>query len=128
MFKYPRLLAVVVPAVALFCATAARATTLLSPPAIIGHDRYLYCMVANASTSPIQVQISVINETGTDVALGSDCPPPGLAPGAICYRMAAGLNAASAYCRITTSSSKVRASLIVRATTGEIITVLPATR
>lgn len=131
MSMHPRRLAMVAaPAIALMCGHTARAATLVSPPVIVQAGKYVHCLIGNAGTSPIQVTSAVLDSTGTNIGFGDTCPTPPatLAPGATCYALGTNANVVTAYCRFTSTSSRVRGSLVVRDANGEIGPVVPATK
>src|SRR5262245_17158578 len=119
MAKYMRLLAIASAAL-LTGAASARAATLVTPVTVLSDNATVFCMLVNAGTAPIQVTNTVHNALGADVSGGNNCPTPPatLDPGATCFTMFMNGAHAPVYCRFTSSSSKVRGSLVVRDVNG----------
>ena len=130
MAKYPRLLTMVASATVLALAGGVQAATLVTPPAVLSDNATVFCMLVNAGTGPIQVTNTVHNTLGADISGGNTCPTPPatLDPGATCWTMFATGGHTPVYCRFTSSSSKVRGSLIVRDANGTFGTTVPATK
>jgi hypothetical protein len=128
MAKYPRLLAIA--SATLLTAASVQAATLVTPPAVLSSGASVFCMLVNAGTGPIQVSSTVHNSLGADISLGNTCPTPPatLDPGAVCWTMFTTGGQMPAYCRFTSSSSKVRGVLVVRDANGTFGTTIPATK
>ena len=71
-----------------------------------------------------------VSMDGSDLTVSATCPqaPASLAPGTACFSFASQSTAQSGYCHFTSTSSKVRANLIVFGTNGGVLTTTPATR
>ena len=128
MAKYPRLRAIA-SATLLGAALSAHAATLVTPPAVLDNAT-VACMLVNAGTAPIQVTNTVHNAMGTDISGGNNCPTPPatLDPGAACFTVLTTGGQLPVYCRFTSSSSKVRASLVLRGANGTYVSIVPATK
>jgi hypothetical protein len=129
MAKYPRLLAMIASTTLLVSAAGAQAATLVTPPAVLD-DATAYCMLVNAGTAAIQVTSTVRNGSGGDAGGGTSCPTPPatLDPGATCWTMLVMGGQMPVHCRFTSSSSKVRGSLVIRDASGAFTTNVPATK
>lgn len=129
MAKYLPLLAIA-SATLLTTAAGAYGATLVTPPAVLPNNSSVFCLMVNAGTAPIQVTSAVDNDVGADISAGTTCPTPPatLDPGATCWTMFATGGQTPVYCRFTSSSSKVRGSLVVRDANGAFGTTVPATK
>jgi hypothetical protein len=131
MAKYLRSLTMVASATVLAAlASGVQAATLVTPPAVLPNNASVFCMLVNAGTAPIQATNAVHNAVGADISAGNTCPTPPatLDPGATCWTMFTTGGQTPVYCRFTSSSSKVRGSLVVRDANGAFGTTVPATK
>jgi hypothetical protein len=88
----------------------------------------LRCRAVNVGTKPANVLVELVDQTGANVATlrfpGCDGVSP-LAPNQLCSAVVAG--PVSAYCRITTSSKRVRGALTVEdQTSNEVLLAVTA--
>jgi hypothetical protein len=129
MAKYLRLLAIVASATALTAASV-RAATLVTPVAVLPDNGTAFCLTVNAGTAPIQVTSGIYDDAGNDVSVAKNCPTPPatLAPGATCWTLFPTAFQKMVYCRFSSSSSKVRGSLVLRDASGTYGTTVPATK
>ena len=91
----------------------------------------LYCTIVNVGSTPTVVSASVRNMVdGSDLTVTDICPqaPATLAPGTACISYSSQAGAHSGYCHFTSTSSKVRANLMIFGTNGDVLTTIPATR
>lgn len=131
MYSIQRILAAVALLVAM--SPAAQALDLFTPP-VDGVDGSVQCTILNVGTKPIEVSSAVKDaaSANTDLTVFTNCPvsPATLPPGLSCIARSVLLDAGDfTYCRFTTTSSKVRAVLVARATfQGVVLHTLPATK
>lgn len=124
-----RLLAIA-QAIGLACTTAAHAVTFTTAPSTVPGGDWTYCEIANVSTAPVQVTASIVSLAGIEMLSATTCPPPPatIIPGSVCYAVFGTNQLGTTYCKFTSSSSKVRASLAVVDPLGAPIVTLPATK
>jgi hypothetical protein len=111
--------------------TAAHALELFTPMSTSDVGQYINCVTANVGTKPIEVSATIRNANdGSDVTFGSTCPasPATLDPGTACSSITQLNSPTAGYCQFTTSSSKVRAALLVRNGNFFVTSSLPATK
>src|SRR5262245_14181188 len=119
-------------ATALLVATSpALAVELFTPlsQALIGQE--IMCAIINTGTSAIQVSADIRHfASGVDMTATSNCPSPPatLAPGATCFAQTNTVGVHPGYCHFKSSSSRVRANLIVFDANSEIRATVPATK
>ena len=100
-------------------------------PVSQSQDQPLYCTIVNVGSTPAVVSASVRSMMdGSDLTVTDVCPkaPATLAPGTACFSYTSQLGAHSGYCHFTSTSSKVRANLIIFGSNGDVLTTTPATR
>ena len=110
---------------------AAHAYDFYTPVSQSQDGEAIYCAIVNVGSTPAVVSASVRSMiTGSDLNDMSICQPAPatLAPGTSCFSSTSAAGAHSGYCHFTTTSAKVRASIIVFGTNGDILTTTPATR
>jgi hypothetical protein len=122
--------------IAIGLVTEAEASILLATPIVAIHQggtSTLLCAVTNVGTKPATVSVSLIAPDGSTLAQAPNnvdgCPlaPATLGPGVTCT--AAPQNFLTEYCAVTSSTSKLRAVMIVGdSTTLQITMEVPATR
>jgi hypothetical protein len=121
-------------AVLLAMSQAAHALDLFTPP-VDRLDGTVACRILNVGTKPIEVSAAVKDaETSpsVDLTASTNCPvaPATIPPGYSCVAQSIILDSSDvSYCHFTTTSSKVQAVLIGRATyQGVVEHELPATK
>lgn len=88
----------------------------------------LRCRVANVGSKPATVLVELVDSSGANVATTTFAGCDGAAPlAANGFCSAVVLGGASAYCRVTSSSKKIRAALSIEDGSADLI-VVPATR
>ena len=110
---------------------AAHAYDFFTPVSQSQSGQTLYCTIVNVGATPAAVSASVRSMLdGSDLTAINICQPPPatLAPGTACFAYASQSSTQSAYCHFTSTSSKVRANLIVFASNGDVLTNIAATR
>jgi hypothetical protein len=119
-------------ATALLVATSpAVAVELFTPMSQGLNGQRIMCAIVNVGTSPVQVSAAVRHwGSGADISFTNVCPPPPAAvpPGESCYVQTDAVGIHTAYCHFKTSSSRVRANLIVFDSNFEILATLAATK
>ena len=112
-------------------APAAHAYDFFTPVSQSQNGETLYCTIVNVGSTPAVVSASVRSMMdGSDLTVIDTCPQPPatLAPGIACFSYTSQSGAHSGYCHFTSTSSKVRANLIIFGTNGDVLTTTPATR
>ena len=112
-------------------APAAHAYDFFTPVSQSQIGEVFYCTIVNVGSTPAVVSASVRAMTdGSDLTVSATCPqaPATLSPGTACFSFASQSGAQSGYCHFTSTSSKVRANLIIFGTNGDVVTTTPATR
>ena len=87
------------------------------------------CAIVNVGTTPITVSAVFRDfQTGADITLYNQCPvaPATLAPGAGCITYADFKQ--SGYCQFQSSSSRVRANIVLLNQLGFEVVAMPATK
>ena len=111
------------------CGTA-QADTLQTSFAVANAGQRLDCVVTNVGTTPITVTVTLTNLFGTTITPSLDlCNGIPLGPGKTCQVLPA--TDTDAFCTVVSSSSKVRAAIIVFGPLGSgrpTVTVFPATK
>ena len=110
---------------------AAHAYEFFTPVSQAQDGTSLYCAIVNVGAAPATVSATVQSMVdGTDITAINVCPqsPATLAPGAACFSYSSQSGAHQGYCHFTTSTTKVRANLIIFGTNGDVLTTIPATR
>lgn len=103
----------------------ARAATLYTVATQATATQYPICLLVNVDKKPAAVSIVIADAiTGADITNASTCTGQ-VAPGQSCEVGAP--SGSAAYCKFTSSSAKVRATLIVFGTDG-VVTNVPATK
>jgi hypothetical protein len=117
-------------AIGLSWATAAHAATLYTPVTTVPGGHWAYCWLTNVGTSPIQATATVITSTGFNYTQLDSCsaPPGTVDPGTSCYALSGPQQLNSMYCKFTTSSSRVRATLQVVDAVGNPVISVQATK
>lgn len=109
-------------------ASSARAVEFATTWLTADGSQELRCRVANVGSKPANVVVEIVDTTGANVSTttfpGCDGAAP-LAANGLCSAVV--LGGASAYCRVTSSSKKIRAALSIEEGTTDLILV-PATR
>ena len=117
----------------------------LAAPALASHDLYTghflsggsneetICIVTNLNTKPVEVTAEILDSFDSSVVPGQvdvcPAPPATLAAGHSCStNLTKFVQDEIVYCHFTTSSSKVRASLLQVTSTFETRVSLPATK
>ena len=112
-------------------APAAHAYDFFTPVSQSPDGAPLYCTIVNVGSTPAVVSASARNMADGSDMTGTDiCPkaPATLAPGSACFSYTNQVGVHSGYCHFTSTSSKVRANLIVFGTNGDVTSTMPATR
>ena len=112
-------------------APAAHAADLFTSVSQAQDGTPLYCTIVNVGSTPVVVSASVRSMTdGSDLTVTDTCQPAPatLAPGTACIAYSSQSGVHSGYCHFTSTSSKVRANLMIFATNGDVLTTIPATR
>ena len=116
-------------AAALLAATspAAHALELFTTAAETSNGHSFSCVIVNVGTQPIQVSAKLQSYwDGSDVTAQTNCGT--LAPGTGCNASGSTNGVVDGYCHFTTSSSKVRAAMLVYNSSYEVTSTLPATK
>jgi hypothetical protein len=111
--------------------SAAHAYEFFTPVSQSQVGATMYCAIVNVGSTPAVVSANVLSMVdGSDITALHNCvPSPGtLPPGHACFGYTDQNNVSSGYCHFTSSTTKVRADLIVFGSTGEVLTTIPATR
>jgi uncharacterized protein YdbL (DUF1318 family) len=110
---------------------AAHAADFYTPVAQSNDGNRLACVIVNVSASAITVsaRMRALN-TGADIAYADLCPKNGatLAPGTGCIVWGHHVGAYAGYCQFTSSSSRVRANLLIMTVAGDTLLSVPATK
>jgi len=98
-----------------------------------GSTEETICIITNVNSKPIEVTAEVLDSSDSSLVpvqlKGCPGPPATLAPGHSCSTDLSNFNTdAIVYCHFTTSSSKVRASLLQVTSNFETRVSLPATK
>ena len=112
-------------------APAAQAYDFFTPVSQSQTGEVFYCTIVNVGSTPAAVSASARSMVdGSDLNVSGNCPkaPATLAPGTACFSYSSQSGAQSAYCHFTSTSSKVRADLIIFGTNGGVLDTMPATR
>ena len=112
-------------------APAAHAADLFTSVSQAQDGSPLYCTIVNVGSTPAVVSASVRNMVdGSDLTVTDICPkaPATLAPGTACISYSSQAGAHSGYCHFTSTSSKVRANLMIFGSNGDVLTTITATR
>lgn len=119
--------------------------TFLVTPALASQDLYTghsltggsteetICIITNVNSKPIEVTAEILDSFNSSLVSGQvnvcPVPPATLAPGHSCSTNLSNFNTDEiVYCHFTTSSSKVRASLLQVTSNFETRVSLPATK
>jgi hypothetical protein len=105
---------------------AAHALDLFTSASHMTNGGEFSCVIVNVGTKPIEVSATVKNYwDGSDITTTTACGAS-LAPGAGCAAISQA--SANGYCHFTTTSSRVRAALLVYNSNQEVTSTLPATK
>jgi hypothetical protein len=120
-------------AAALLAATtpAAYALDLFTPNSQATDGSVIRCSITNPGTRPVEVTATILDQSGNDITNSGNCygNPATLDPGKVCSRNSAIPDFKSGYCHFTTTSSKVRAALlIVDSNSGVVTSAFGATK
>ena len=119
--------------------------TFLAAPALASQDLYTghsltggsteetICIITNVNSKPIEVTAEILDSFDSSLVPGQlkvcPVPPATLAPGHLCSTSLSNFNTDEiVYCHFTTSSSKVRASLLQVTSNFQTRVSLPATK
>jgi hypothetical protein len=106
---------------------AAHALDLFTSASHMTNAGEFSCVIVNVGTKPIEVSAKVQSYwDGSDITTVTACGGS-LAPGAGCAAISHG-SGANGYCHFTTTSSRVRAALLVYNSNQEVTSTLPATK
>jgi len=118
-------------AAALLVATspAAHALDLFTPSSQAPSGSYMRCVLTNVGTKPLFVSATIVDESGNSINNGNHCYPSPwtLDPGKSCIDDT-DFAGHQGYCHFTTTSSKVRGSLLVFGTGGVVTSSLAASK
>jgi len=117
-------------AAALLAATSptAHALDLFTTAAETSNGHVFSCVIVNVGTQPIQVSAKLQSYwDGSDITVATSCQGT-LAPGTGCNASGSNNAVVDGYCHFTSSSSKVRAALLVYNSSYEVTSTLPATK
>jgi hypothetical protein len=130
MYSFRRMLGAAALLVAM--SPAAHALDLFTPPSqsVGGSGTIMLCYIVNVGTKPIEVSATVRNyHDSSDMSHPSFQCPATLAPGEGCNTVGPSGGIHTGYCHFTTTSSKVRAALlVVNAFTGDVTSAFAATK
>ena len=119
-------------AAALLAATtpAAYALDLFTPSSQATDGTILRCSITNPGTKPVAVTATILDQVGNDITNSGNCygNPAILDPGKVCSMESEIPGFKGGYCHFTTSSSKVRAALLVIGNGGVVMSALAATK
>jgi len=108
---------------------AAYALDLFTAPSHTTDGSILACVIVNVGTRPIEVSATLQKYVdGSDMTTGESCLPGPLPAGAGCMAHGSPSGIQGGYCHFTTTSSKVRAALLVYNSNGDVTSTLPATK
>ena len=108
---------------------AAHALDLFTAASHTTDGSMLVCLIVNVGTKPSEVSATLqAYLDGSDITTGESCLPGPLAAGHGCSAHGSPSGIQSGYCHFTTTSSKVRAALLVYNSNGDVTSALPATK
>lgn len=106
-------------------APTAHASVTLSPPVASGDFQVPICSVLNTGSTPINVSVEWRDANGSVIAaVTNGCDGP-LGGGAVCNVTVNGVTSLLGYCKITSASTHVRASVFILAPSGAAVTIIP---
>jgi hypothetical protein len=123
-----RLLMVSVAVLALIVIAAphAHAVVTISPPVSSGDFQVPMCSVLNTGTSPINVSVEWRDASGgLFTAVSNACNGTPLQGGALCNVIVNGVTTFQGYCKITSASTHIRASVWILAPSSGTVAIIP---
>jgi hypothetical protein len=109
------------------CGKATAATTLTTAALGAADGSRLLCIVANLDKKPITVKIDIIDPFNGTVLAVVDCAGSVAVSGA-CFGATGTSGFKNGYCRVTSSSGKIKGAFWVQDAAGNTVSVLPATK
>jgi len=107
---------------------AAHALDLFTTASETTNGSQFSCVIVNVGTRPNEVSATVQSYwDGSDISAGTTCQKT-LAAGAGCHTSGSSSGTQVGYCHFTTTSSKVRAGLLVYNSNYDVTSTLPATK
>jgi hypothetical protein len=114
-------------AAVLSVASASGAATVLTTPLVVPQNGQIpECYITNIDTRPATISVKFTDFFGDDQTQNLGCPTT-LGPSESCYMQP--LNPTSVYCSVTSSTSRIRAAMVVfNGTTLSMDAEVPATK